>query len=116
MKAKCECGCEFFAEFTRCVCPNCGKDIKLISAYVDFNDYRVIMDEALERIKQSVIKHGTWDNYCEIRIHKAISGEFNEYRQAVIDENVIGKHGQIDELVDLVVTAVKGIRRLQCLQ
>ena len=30
MKAICECGYTFFSESTRCVCPKCGADIKLI--------------------------------------------------------------------------------------
>ena len=31
MKARCLCGCNFYAEFTQCLCPKCKRPILLIS-------------------------------------------------------------------------------------
>lgn len=115
MRAVCECGEVTFQEFTLCVCPACGKKIEMIRC-IDFEEYRSVLDKAFERIKQSIIKHGDWSDYSPVAVHKALSGEFNEYLAAVVADQISGRHGQIDELVDVIVTAVKGIRRLECLQ
>ena len=116
MKARCSCDFEFFAEFTRSVCPKCGEPVEVIRAVVDFEDYRGILDEALVRVKRSIIVHGTWEFYSPESAFDAVAGEFGEYCTAFTDKNIHGPHGQIDELMDVIVTAAKGIRRLRCLQ
>ena len=75
---------------------------------------RLITDT--QKIKLSVIKHGDWSGYSIDDVFEKIAGEFDEYREAYVNAELVGKHGQIDELGDVIVTAIKGIRRLKCLQ
>jgi hypothetical protein len=79
---------------------------------VDFAEYLPVLQEAFERVKRSVRKHGTWDSYDAGRVFEAVAGEFDEYREAFLAQELRGRHGQVSELYDVVVTAVKGIRRL----
>lgn len=70
--------------------------------------------EVDRRLKAAADKHD-WSGYDEAQVFEAVAGEFDEYREAVAAGQVSGRHGQVDELFDLVVTAIRGIRRLaQC--
>lgn len=71
-----------------------------------------ILVKVFGRIRPSHIKHGNWANYSVEKVFEEIAGEFDEYREAVVANELSGRHGQISELFDLIVTAAKGIRRL----
>lgn len=119
MKVECgACDFSFHSGDPVIVCPRCHRAVAVAacSVPVDFGEYRQILDVALEGVKRSIIIHGEWNDYSQFDIHRVVSGEFGEYCAAVARKQIIGKHGQIDELVDVIVTAVKAIRRLQCLQ
>ena len=83
---------------------------------IDFEEFRPILNDVMEKIKHSIIKHGDWSGYSVADVFDKVAGEFDEYREAYVAEVLAGKHGQIDELSDVIVTAIKGIRRLKCLQ
>jgi hypothetical protein len=83
---------------------------------IDFEEFRPILEAAMEKIKASIIKHGDWSGYTSEDVFEKVAGEFDEYREAYVAEVLAGKHGQIDELGDVIVTAVKGIRRLRCIE
>jgi hypothetical protein len=83
---------------------------------IDFEEFRPILNNAMEKIKASIIKHGDWSTYTAEDVFEKIASEFDEYREAYVAEVLAGKHGQIDELGDVIVTAIKGIRRLKCLE
>lgn len=76
---------------------------------------RTIVEELVVRISESLVKHGDWSEYSVSGVFEAVAGEFDEYREAFVRNEVVGRHGQIEELYDLAVTAVKGIRRLAAL-
>ena len=61
---------------------------------------------------RSLKKHGDWDGYSVEQIHKAIAGEFNEFTDAVVNEDVSGVHGMRAELLQLANVALKGWIRL----
>lgn len=92
-----------------CGCGNCGE-----VAMLSFGGAEVVavLEEVLGRLSLSVEKHGDWSNYDEAKVFEAVAEEFDEYREAVAAGRVGGKHGQADELYDLAVVAIKGIRRL----
>lgn len=115
MKAVCECGVEFFTEEVRCICPLCRAHIVLIQDDGELLEHDLVLARSRERIRLSIAKHGNWDDYSIQQVFDAIGSEFEEYCEAVVTGTVNGPHGQIDELLDVVATAVKGIRRLQCL-
>ncbi len=71
-----------------------------------------VLDELQGRIKLSVGKHGGWEAYSSADVFEKIAGEFDEYREAFVSRQVLGRHGQISELYDVAVTAIKGIVRL----
>jgi hypothetical protein len=83
---------------------------------VDFAEYVPLLEEVYARIKVSVKKHGDWSDYPPEKVHEAIDGEYDEFCRAKERAQVMGPHGQIDELYDVIVTAAKGIRRLSCLE
>lgn len=82
------------------------------SCLADFSEISEVADMVMTRIKESIRKHGTWDGYGEAECFAVIAGEFDEYREAVCRQQVPGAHGQIDELMDVAATAIKGIVRL----
>jgi hypothetical protein len=71
----------------------------------------------LARLRRSespelIEKNGDWSHYSETEVFEAVAGEFDEYREAMVIGRVEGPHGQVDELCDLAVVAVKGAMRL----
>ena len=116
MKAYCVCGEAFYAEHTTCICPRCGERITLIREEPTLAGYRYNLDEVLVRIERSNAIHGDWSEYSATQVFEAVTGEVDEYLEAFIDNRIAGKHGQIDELKDVVTVAIKGIARLECLQ
>jgi hypothetical protein len=116
MHAYCVCGEKFFAEFTTCVCPRCGERITAILDFSGLDGYRNILDEALVRIRRSIGIHGDWAEYTPEQVFDAVMSEISEYCEAYFDGRVGDRHGQIDELKDVVTVAIKGIERLKCLQ
>lgn len=79
---------------------------------VDLAEFRPVVEEVFERLKRSIREHGDWSGYDAGKVFEVVSEEFDEYREAFVEEQVEGRHGQIDELFDVAVTAIKGIRRL----
>lgn len=79
---------------------------------VDLAEFRPIVEKLFERLKESVREHGDWRRYGPRDVFVAVSGEFDEYREAFVAEQIEGRHGQVDELLDVAVVAIKGIRRL----
>jgi hypothetical protein len=114
MKLNCKCGYAGYVESVNLTCPQCHGNMG--QGYVDFEEFRPLLENLFDKIKLSVIKHGDWPDYDHARVFETVAGEFDEYREAFLAENVTGRHGQINELYDLMVVAVKGIRRLSCLQ
>lgn len=81
---------------------------------VDFAEYRPVLEEVFAKIKRSVRGHrGDWHNYSDAQVFEAVAGEFDEYREAYVAGELRGRHGQVDELFDVAVTAIKGIVRLR---
>jgi hypothetical protein len=78
--------------------------------------YRCSLDEALVRVQRSIGIHGDWSNYTAEQVFDAVAGEFSEYCEAFFDNRIADKHGQIDELKDVMTVCVKGIERLKCLR
>lgn len=64
-------------------------------------------------IKDSVELHGDWQGYSPAKVCQVVSGEFSEYMMACVDKQIHGEHGQIDELLDLAIVAIKGVIHLQ---
>lgn len=95
-------GCCKRRECGEMVVMSCGESAEVVG----------ILEEILGRLPRSIEKHGDWENYDESKVFEAVAGEFDEYREAVVIGRVDGPHGQVDELYDVVVTAIKGIRRL----
>lgn len=79
---------------------------------VYFTEYRPVLEYVLERIKASLLKHGDWHGYTPAQVFEVVAGEFDEYREAVVGGQIAGKHGQVDELMDVAAVAVKGILAL----
>lgn len=86
---------------------------------IDFAEFRPLFEELLEEIKRSVKGHGDkpgwgdWSGYSEAEVFEAVAGEFDEFREAYVRGDLVGEHGQIAELLDVAVTALKGVRRLR---
>jgi hypothetical protein len=86
---------------------------------VDFAEFRPLLEELLEEIKVSIKGtgekpgRGDWSGYSEAGIFDAVAGEFDEFREAFVRGDMVGEHGQIAELWDVAVTALKGVRRLR---
>lgn len=83
---------------------------------VDLAEFRPLLEELFERIKGSIREHGDWRDYGAARIFDAVTEEWDEYREAFVFQQFDGDHGQIDELWDVAVTALKGVRQLRLLQ
>lgn len=83
------------------------------SQAIDLAEYRPVLDEVFCRIKRSVKKRGDWLDYGVADVFEAVAGEFDEYREAFVGQVVAGRHGQIEELLDVAVTAIKGVVRLR---
>lgn len=84
---------------------------------VDFAEYCPLLERLFEKIKRSysaekVLKNGDWRRYDEEKVFDAVAGEFDEYREAYVANDLRGRHGQVEELFDVAVTAMKGILRL----
>lgn len=75
-------------------------------------EFLAIQEELLRRLQISIEKHGDWENYTSEEVFETVLGECDEYREAFVAGNVDGPHGQVSELYDVAVTAIKGIRRL----
>jgi len=82
-------------------------------AAVDFAEFRPLLEELFEQIKQSVRQHGDWREYDEGLVFEAVTGEWDEYREALLAGDMFGEHGQIAELMDTAVTALKGVLQLR---
>lgn len=81
---------------------------------VDFAEYRPVLEELFAKIKRSIRGHrGDWCEYEVDQVFEAVAGEFDEYRGAYVLAALCGRHGQIEELFDVAVTAIKGIVRLR---
>lgn len=86
---------------------------------VDFAEFRPLLEELLEEIKGSIKGRGEkpgrgdWSDYSESLVFEAVAEEFDEFREAYLRCDMVGEHGQISELLDLAVTALKGVRRLR---
>lgn len=78
-----------------------------------FDEFRNLFNELMEKIKASLDSHGDWSDYSEKDIYAAVSGEFDEYWNAFVFGVIDGDHGQIAELLDVAVTALKGVRVLR---
>lgn len=70
-----------------------------------------IPDLIVENVRSNV-KHGDWDGYTVVQIHKAIADEFGEFTAAVVNEDLHGVHGMRAELLQLANVALKGWLRL----
>jgi hypothetical protein len=98
-----------------------GEAVKLSGPedVVDFAEFRPLLEELLEEIKVSIKgsgekpARGDWSDYSEAEIFEAVAGEFDEFREAYVRGDLEGEHGQIAELLDVAVTALKGVRRLR---
>lgn len=71
-----------------------------------------VMELVRERLKLSIEKHGDWSDYAVDRVFDEVAGEFDEYREAFVDKQIDGKHGQINELIDVAVVSLRGVVRL----
>lgn len=86
---------------------------------VDFAEFRPLLEELLEEIKVSIKgtgdkpARGDWSDYSEAEVFEAVAGEFDEFREAYVRGDLAGEHGQVAELLDVAVTALKGVRRLR---
>ena len=78
--------------------------------------YRTILDDSLVRIQRSISIHGDWTDHTPEQVFDAVMDELSEYCEAFFDGRVGDRHGQIDELMDVIAVATKGIERLKCLQ
>lgn len=94
----------------------CGREQACAAPAVDPAEYAEIFAQGMERIWHSNEGHCDWRGYNEQQIFEAVAGEFDEYREAVAAGQLRGRHGQLNELRDLLVTVMKGIRRLSCLK
>ena len=84
----------------------------------DFAEYHPLLENLFEKIKRShcastIQKNGDWLTYTPEQVFEAVAGEFDEYREAYVAQELRGRHGQIEELYDVAVTAIKGILRLR---
>lgn len=112
MKLECGCGFSGFTEPVNTTCPACHGPLGL-PRMIDFEEYRTILEGVMPKIKHSIVKHGDWSGYTALEVFEKIHGEVGEYISAVGSGTLTGKHGQIDELGDVITTCVKGIRRLR---
>lgn len=69
--------------------------------------------DVIRGIEDSVLIHGDWQGYTGDKVHETVKGEFEEFDQAHQRGQLHGEHGQIDELRDLAIVAIKGIIHLQ---
>lgn len=79
---------------------------------VDISEFWPVLDALLKRLKASIVEHGDWREYGPERVFEAVSEEFDEYREAFVSGRRVGDHGQVDELLDVAVTSIKGALRL----
>ena len=78
-----------------------------------FDEFQTLFNELMEKIKASLDSHGDWSDYSEDDIYGAVFGEVGEYWKAFVFGVIDGDHGQISELLDVAVTALKGVRVLR---
>jgi hypothetical protein len=76
--------------------------------------FNAAMDALRREFQHSIGKHGDWSGYTEAEIHKAVTGEYREFTDAVIRSDIHGDHGQRAELLQLAVVAIKGFIMLEC--
>lgn len=74
--------------------------------------YTLILSDLRHRLKLADEKHGDWRDYNSIQIMKAVMDEVIEYDIAFEQNQIIGPHGQIAELMDIATVAIKGALRL----
>ena len=67
----------------------------------------------IAEVEQSVQIHGDWQEYTPSDVKRVVEDEFFEYLGAYLNDQIEGDHGQIEELRDLAVVAIKGIIHLQ---
>lgn len=71
-----------------------------------------ILEELLGRLARSEAERVDWSDYDAEKVFEKVTDEWDEFREAFVRGQIEGRHGQIDELYDVMVTAFKGIRRL----
>ena len=76
---------------------------------MDFTEYRPVLEYVLERIKESLKKHGDWQEYTPQQVFEVVASEFDEYREALVKGQLEGRHGQLDELLDVAATDRKSV-------
>lgn len=76
------------------------------------NCLKAVFSELADEYYESILKHGLWDGYSAVEIHKAVTDECREYTEAVIAADINGLHGQRRELLQLANVALKGYMRL----
>jgi len=94
-------------------------NLKGPDSVIDFAEFRPLLEELLEEVKRSIKGtadkpgRGDWLDYSEAEVFEAVAGEFDEFREAYVRCDLAGEHGQVAELLDVAVTALKGVRRLR---
>jgi hypothetical protein len=71
----------------------------------------VIVERTLNKLgvklKNSLDKHGDWSGYTIEQMDEKISGEMEEYVDAMVVNDMLGPHGAASELLDVAVTCIK---------
>lgn len=80
---------------------------------IDFEDFRPVLDEMFSGIKVSCLKYGDWSDYTQEEAQLAVLGEIKEFLDAVEADDVHGRHGQVREGLDVMVTMAKYVRWLR---
>ena len=62
--------------------------------------------------QKSAIKYPTWDEMEYYEQHMVIQDEYAEVEEAYLAGDIHGEHGQIAELLDLIVVCVRRIMEL----
>lgn len=76
------------------------------------DDFISVIRSIKHRLAFAIDKHGDWSHYTVDQVKSAVVGEVEEFLTAWRAGVLVGKHGQIDELCDVAVVAIKGIRQL----
>lgn len=72
------------------------------------SEYQRSLDiRAAAEAKGEKSTHGDWSDVCTDHQHKAVIDEMDEYRMAIINDDVDGPHGEIAELPQMANVAGK---------
>ncbi len=115
MRVACGCGFEGYTEGVNMTCPRCH-GIMALPRMIDFEEFRPVLEEAMRKIRASVIEHGDWSGLSEREVFEKVAAAFDEYRETFVAEVLNGQHRQINSLGDVIAAAVKGVRRLECIK